>query len=83
MKVWVTRWALTKGIKEVEVREVVNGAARGYRVFGPSKYSVYYYPGEWCETRPLAVEKADAMRLKEIASLTTRLAKLEAMSFDD
>lgn len=74
--VWVTKWALTSGIieTEAEVRdeEMVNCGSR----YG------YFHGNDWHRTRVAAVQRAEVMRLKKIASLKKQLEKLEKMRFE-
>ena len=79
MKVWITKYALTKGIIEAEgevvrdhpnifyANEIVNG------LFGEGK--------EWHRTKESAIQKAEEMRQKKIASLKKQIKKLEEMRF--
>ena len=76
MKVWITKYALTKGIFELKVR-----SDGGEVVIGAESLSPYYY-GEWSKTKQEAVEIAEQMRLEEIAYLKNQIEKLEKMKFE-
>ena len=76
MKVWITKYALTRGIFELEVDscgiDVVNG-----------KESLYpYFEGDWRKTKEEAVLRANCMREQKIKSLKKQIEKLEKMKFD-
>lgn len=82
MKVFITQWALTQGIWE---RESSPSKIPGDEfVFIPSKElccSYYVHKPHWHLTRKEAEAQAERMRVKAIASLKKRLAKLERMTF--
>lgn len=65
-KVFITKYALTKGIleKEVKIQDHGNGYIRAYEKGGFPSYSL----GKECfRTREQAMERAEKMRLKKIA----------------
>lgn len=75
MKVYVTKYALTAGIKEMEGRLL-----EGY--FKPDKgYSGLITKNHFFEKREDAVAAADKMRQKKIASLESQIKKLKQKSF--
>lgn len=81
--VWVTKWALTKGILEWATQGDVSDTTVYARGVMPN-WSVrgeYLRKGEWHLTRDFAVMLAHRMRVKRITSLKTQLAKLKAMTF--
>lgn len=75
-KVWITKYALTKGIFELEVDscggEVVNGADS----LEP------YYKDDWRKTKEEALLRANFMRANEINYLKNQIEKLEKMKFE-
>ena len=81
MKFFISKYALTDGIKEAE----------GKAVKGSTGDTVYAEWDEYCslftigkhahETREAAVEAAETMRKRKIASLQKQIAKLEKLSF--
>lgn len=80
MKVYITKYALSQGIFEVdgEVSELFPDTfdARGY---------LGYFHGdgkEWHRTRESAIKRAEEMRKKKIASLKKQIEKLEKMKFE-
>lgn len=79
-KVFITKYALTKGIleKEAEICDHGNGHIRAY-VKG--EFSSYSLGKEAFRTREQAMERAEKMRLKKIASLKKQIEALEKMKF--
>jgi hypothetical protein len=81
--VFVTKFALTDGIRECQVKE---------KQYGSSNYIVVKWPGglneeymfsvkDCSDTLDEAKKVADAMRVKKIASLKKQVKKLEALKF--
>ena len=77
-KVFITKYALTKGILEKEICDYGNGHIRAY-VKG--EFSSYSLGKEAFRTREQAMERAEKMRLKKIASLKKQIEALEKMKF--
>lgn len=75
MKAYVTKWALKKGIIEVENPEFYEK----YICFGV--YNELVNPVDWFRTKQEAIRRAEDMRVKKISSLKKQLAKLERMKF--
>lgn len=80
MKVWITKYALTDGIIEAEgepygLEWVSARWDNGYRCND-------FEQGEWFDTKERAIEKAEEMRQKKIASLKNQIKKLEEMKFE-
>ncbi|MGL4965667.1 MAG: hypothetical protein ACRC67_30880 [Inquilinus sp.] len=77
MKVWITKYALTRGIQEVEAEhrgdDVVLPKGNGF-------WGVIAKP-HWHETREAAVARAEAMRKKRINTLKKQIARLAKMEF--
>lgn len=78
MKVWITKYALTKGIFEKEVEGCGDGMAKE----SENHFPTYYHGTEWHVDRQSAIEKSEEMRQKKIASLKKQIEKLERMKFD-
>lgn len=76
--VWVTKYALTKGIYTEDA--VV---AKGGRSAWMPKKCRSFWGSEFHLTRAAAVARAQEMRTKKIASLRKQIAKLEAMDFSE
>lgn len=79
MKVWITNYALTKGILEKEATECGDGMINTGEKLG----NFFHGEGdEWHRTKESAIKKAEEMRLKKIASLKNQIVKLEKMKFE-
>lgn len=74
MKLWISKYALSKGIKECDMR-VVGGWA--------CSMSGAYYKlwRDAHETKEQAISAAEEMRIKKIESIKKQIAKLEKMTF--
>lgn len=81
MKVWITRYALTKGIIESEVIYCGDDMVRERK---QGCFPIYYHGEghEWHKTKESAIAKAEEMRKKKIASLKKQIEKLEKMKFE-
>lgn len=79
MKVYVTIYALTKGIL---VREGWKSATNDnvFFVAGPYGGFINYYGSEWHVEESAAIARAEEMRTKKIASLEKQIAKLRALT---
>lgn len=80
MEVYITKYALTQGIKKMEVEDVGDGmVAVKTGIF----YGYYHGEGrEWHKTKEGAIKKAEEMRDKKIENLKKQIKKLENMKFD-
>lgn len=79
MKVWITKYALTKGIFEMEVE---SQSEDGKGVYGKVWSDGYHGEGkEWHRTKESAIRRAEEMRQKKIARLKNQIEKLEQMKF--
>ena len=77
MKVWITKYVLTKGIYEVEVR-MNPTIGDGQMVSGPGVFESYHGEGrDWHRTREAAVKHANVMRVAKIRSLQKSIAKFQ------
>lgn len=77
MKVWISKYALTKGIFEREVNDCGNGMVEDKSSYVP----VYYHGNDWHIDKKSAISRAEEMRKKKIASLKKQIDKLEKMNF--
>jgi hypothetical protein len=78
MKVWITKYALSTGIREAEVEESVSSL----RMVVGKAGEFYHGEGkEWHRTEEAARVRANEMVQAKIASLKKQLVKLEAMKF--
>ena len=80
MKIYVTRYALTKGIIEIDA-EYVKGSYWGK--LSKEHFADLYRPSEAFEGFSDAQKAAESMRKKKIASIKKQLAKLEKMEFSE
>ncbi len=81
MKVYITKYALTDGIVECEARATCRPPMIVAEYGGPHT-GYYMHGGEWHNCRADAVAKAEAMRVRKLASLRKQIARLEALRFD-
>ena len=79
MKVYITKYALTKGIEEMDT----TGPEGDLAVRDAVLYHRVYRPPNWHWVRASAVARAEQMRLKKIASLRKQIAKLEKLRFEE
>lgn len=76
MKAYITKWALTKGIIEVDDPEFYEN----YIVI--SNIDPLINPVDWFRTKQEAINRAEEMRVNKIASLMKQIAKFESMKFE-
>lgn len=76
MKAYITKYALTKGIIEIENPEFYEN----YIVI--SNIEPLINPVDWFRTKQEAINRAEEMRVNKIASLRKQIAKLESMKFE-
>lgn len=81
MKVWITKYALTKGIVEREGKLTSNNSISIINQ-GRSLPTYWFYEGEWYSDKESAIKKAEEMRQKKIKSLEKQIKKLEEMRFE-
>lgn len=79
MKVWITKYALTTGIEEVEA-EVTESRGSMIQVTG-RQFGTYYHKPFWHTSREEAVAHAELLRAKKLKSLRKAIAKLESLQF--
>jgi len=88
MKVWVTKYALTEGILELEAQDThplkIGIWVRYAETSANAGFGTYLYGEgkEWHRTREAAVKRAEEMRQAKIKSVRKQLAKLEEMRFE-
>lgn len=82
VRVWVTKWALTKGILCVDAEVSPDGM---FAAWGPERSwrRQYAYGKQWHRSREDAIEHANRMREKHLANLAKRMERVRALSFDD
>jgi len=77
MKIWNSKYALTKGLLEQEAKEAGESMVK----VGPWQY-LHGEGREWHRTREQAVSRAEMMRKKKIVSVSKQLERLNALRFD-
>jgi hypothetical protein len=85
MKAWITKYALSKGIIEVDGR--IDPSNVNSFIVPPSAGSLfpmtsYFYGIDWHTSQYDAVIRADDMRKAKIKALTKQLEKLKALRFE-
>jgi hypothetical protein len=85
MKVFITKYALTDGIKEINgaTHEIgISERMVSYVIDGAfASQAMCVHKPDWHLTKAEAVERAEAMRVAKIASLRKSIAKLEKLTF--
>lgn len=78
MKAWITKYALTSGIQEVD-----GEADKGMLTVIVTRFGnvQHFHGNDWHPTREAAIAHAEKMRQKRIESLKESIAKLEKLSF--
>jgi len=81
-KVFVTKYALSNGIEEVEMEVTLNPEHFDKKCYGRWKgYSQCFYNDDFHLTKEEALIDAEKRRKKKIESLKKQIQKLERMSF--
>lgn len=79
MKVWITKYALSRGIFEVEVIDSTRGFLRA-KVQKLSKYFYYHlHTNDYCDKKLAAIERATKMINRKIETLTNQIVKLQKL----
>ena len=81
MKVWITKYALTKGIIEADAR-LTSSDSISIKELNSDLNSNWFYKGDWHSDKESAIKKAEEMRQKKIDSLKKQIEKLERMRFE-
>jgi len=83
-KVFITKYALTKGIKECEAiaAENMDVIVIPKNIGYVNPHDLYYYKGQWHKTKELAIKRAEEMRVKKIKSLKKYIKRLEKKKFE-
>jgi hypothetical protein len=84
--VWITKYAMTKGIEKKEAILSLELWPSGSTVEVKYTYNTAYFHSEgkdWHRTEASALSRAEEMRLAKIASLKKQIAKLEKMKFGE
>ena len=78
MKVWITKYALTRGIFEMEVKST---SRDGSTVYG-NAWDGAYGSRDWYKRKTDAVKRAKEMRKREITRLENKIKKLKEKRFE-
>ena len=81
MKVWITKYALTRGIIEAD-GELTSSDSVSILNRDLSLPTHWFYKGDWHSDKESAIAKAEEMRQKKIESLKKQIEKLEEMKFE-
>jgi len=77
--VWITKYVLTEGIREKEVKE---SGRDGVEIVGSNGIYCHTEGKEWHKDKESAIKKAEEMRNKEIIKLEKKIQKLKDMKFE-
>ena len=80
MKVWITKYALTDGIIEVDSEQ--DRLTHRFVVTEGAFKNEWFNRTDCFTSRSSAIKKAEEMRQKKIASLKKQIEKLERMRFE-
>jgi len=79
MIVYITKYALSKGIQRYEVPDVDKN---GYHVFiTQAMYHENFYKPHWHTDKKSAIQEAEYMRKKKLESLDKQIWKLRGLKF--
>lgn len=79
-KVFITKYALTKGIKEIEA-DIIRSRFENEEYVIDDSYSYFRIGTNAFTDKSEALKKAEEMRIRKIASLRKQIEKLEKLSF--
>lgn len=83
-KVFITRYALTSGIKEVETEIYKSDFKNSPNyIISDNAYNCHYIGKDAFIDKSEALNKAEDMRKKKIVSLRKQIEKLEKLSFNE
>lgn len=75
---YITKYALTKGLYEIEVEDCFDASLTGIK--GPGKWE-YYRGREWHRTKEEAISYAEEMRANKLKSLDKQRKRIEGLKF--
>lgn len=78
-KVYITKYALSTGIEKIDTE--LYKSAIDNRYYIREGYNCYFIGKEAFTIESQAIEKAEEMRVKKIASLKKQIEKLEKLNF--
>ena len=74
MKVWISKYALSRGVYAEEVEEMGDDFVRA------GSWS-WFNKKQWHQTQDEAIKRAEEMRIAKLASLRKQIAKVEKIDF--
>lgn len=79
MKVYITQYALTKGIIEAEARICTESSINMIEI--EARFPTFYHKPYWHESKEDAIEHAEELRYKKVQSLLNQIKKLNTLKF--
>lgn len=79
-KVFITKYALTAGVKEIET-DIIRDRFENEEYVIDDSYSYFRIGTNAFTDKSEALKKAEEMRIRKIASLRKQMEKLEKLSF--
>jgi hypothetical protein len=79
MKAYVSKYALSQGITEVEAE--TSERFPDMITWKKNGYTCYVHKGDWHLTKAEAIQHAEILREKKIKSLQKQILKLETLQF--
>ena len=80
MIIWVTKYALTQGIIEVDADASETNGMASYRPDAKSAIN-YVHGNDWWARKEDALLRAEEMRIKKLLSLDRQMKKISALTF--
>lgn len=80
MEIWITKYALTLGIKKITIDKIGDNNMISVREEG-HRYDSYYHKGEYFDNEDDAINKAKDMQQRKIKSLKKSLEKVSELKF--
>lgn len=83
MKIYVTKYALTKGIQEFDgFLSQHNKTMMIVEARDAGSHAQFFHKGQWFATRAEAVKRAELLRTRKLAALRRQAQDLAALKFD-
>ena len=80
MKVYITKYALSKGIQEYEVPVI---DPNSYHVsINHAMYQQHFFEPDWHTDKKSAIQQAESMRVKKLDWLHSKIFKLRGLKFN-
>ena len=80
MRVWVSKYALSEGLFEVDGEVTREGGISYTPPNGGLRQ--YYYGSDWHATKESAIARAEEMRIRKLKSLNKQIENVTALKFD-